>query len=94
MWFLNKSLAYNRSILEHILKIDQITVMHVLCIVVRIMEMYYSLLIRLHNLSRKKKPSCDILAHLSCHVISLNTVYSRILVGVLLLNLFIIIFNQ
>ena len=43
------------------------------------------LLMSLHYILRKQETACDILAHLTCHVVTLHAVYSRILVGVFLL---------
>ena len=61
-----------------------------LCKVIRIVEMDKSLLMRLNYILRKQETACDILAHLTCHVVTLYAVYSRILVGILLLYLLVI----
>ena len=54
------------------------------------MKMYDTLLVCLYNISGKKESLGDILAHLACHVITLYAVYCRVLVRVLLLDLFVI----
>ena len=58
--------------------------------IICIMEMYKSLLMCIYNILWKEKSLGNILAYLSSHVISLDTVYSRILVRILLLNLLVI----
>ncbi len=91
---LNKSLAYYSTVLKHILKVYKIAVMHMLCKIIRIMEVNDTLFMRFNYIHRKKKPSCKILADLACHIVTLNAVYSRVLVGVFLLCLFIITFDK
>ena len=61
-----------------------------LCKIICVMEMYKPLLMRIYNIWREKESLCNILAYLASHIISLNTVYSRILVGILLLYFLII----
>ena len=48
----------------------------------------------LHNLLRQKKTRRQVLAYLSGHIIALYAVYSRILVGILLLHILVITLNQ
>ena len=64
--------------------------MHMLGKIVRIVEMDNSLLMCLNNVLRQKKTLGDILADLSCHIVTLNTVHCWILIGILLLNLLVI----
>ena len=52
-----KRLTDNSSILKHILQINQITVVHVLCKIIRIMEMNQPLLVRLYNILWKQQTS-------------------------------------
>ena len=61
-----------------------------LCEIICIVEMDKPLLMSLHYILRKQETACDILAHLTCHVVTLHAVYSRILVGVFLLYLLVI----
>ena len=86
---LNQCLADNRAVLEHILQIDQVTVMLTLCVVIGIMEMNDSLVVSLYDLLRKKNTHGQVLADLACHVITLGRVNSRVLIGVLLLGILI-----
>ena len=45
--------ADHRSVLQHVLKIDQIAVVHMLRKIIRIMKMDDPLLVRLHNITRQ-----------------------------------------
>ena len=45
--------ADHRSVLQHVLQIDQITVVHMLRKIIRIMEMDDPLFVRLHNITRQ-----------------------------------------
>ena len=94
MRLLNKSLADYRSVLQHILQIDEVTVVFLLSKVIRIMEVDYSGIVSSGNLLRKKNSLCQILAYLSRHIISLSGVDDRILVGIFLLSLLIVKLNE
>ena len=63
-------------------------------IVIRIMEVNDSLLMSMHDLLREQNATAQILADLSCHIISLCGVDDRILVGVLLLDLLVDVLDQ
>ena len=39
-WAFDKGTGYNRTVVEHILKVNKVAVMHVLCIIIGIVEMY------------------------------------------------------
>ena len=90
----NKGFADNCSVLEHILKVDKVAVMHMLCEIIGIVEMYQAFLISFNNISRKKNTSCNILADLACHIVTLNAVYNGVLVGIFLNYLFIVAFKK
>ena len=53
-----------------------------------------SLLMRLHNIRRQQKSLCDILADLTCHVVTLYAVDRRVFVGIFLFGLFVVAFDQ
>ena len=91
---LNKSTADNGAILQHILQIDQITVVHMLGKIIRVVEMDDALLMGLHDIRRKQNTAGDILADLACHIVALYAVDSGVLIGILLLDFLIITFNQ
>ena len=82
------------AVLQHILQIDKIAVVHVLCEIIGVMKVDYALVVSIHYIRRKQYPVCDITADLACHVVTLNAVYSRVLVGVFLLYLFVVALYQ
>ena len=90
LWLFKHSLTDYSAILQHVLKINQTTVVHVLCIIICIMEMNDSSIMCLHNILWQQKSSCKILIYLTCNVVPLYTVYSRILIWVFLLYLFVV----
>ena len=47
---LNKRLAYDCAVLEHVLKIDKIAVMHMLRVIIRVVEVYNTLLVCVNDL--------------------------------------------
>lgn len=90
----DKSTADNGTILQHILQIDQITVVHMLGKIIRVVKMDDALLMGLHDIRRKQNTAGDILADLACHIVALYAVDSGVLIGILLLDFLIITFNQ
>ena len=62
--------------------------------IVRIVKMDYSLLVRLYYIVIKQKSFGNILAHFSRHIVALNTVYGRVLIGIFLLYFLIVTFNK
>ena len=52
MWLLDHGLADDSSVLQHILQVHKITVVHMLGIVVRVMEMDDSFLVCINNFLR------------------------------------------
>ena len=85
----NKSLADNSAVLEHILQIYKVTVVHMLSKIIRIMEVDYALLVSFYNILREQQSLCKVTADLACHIVTLNAVDCRVLVGVFLLDLLI-----
>ena len=94
MGLLDHGLADDCSVLEHVLKVDEITVVHVLCIVVCIVEVNDAFLVRIDDLLRKQQTGRDVPADFTGHIVSLNAVDYGVLVGVLLLDLLIIALNE
>ena len=68
--------------------------MHVLCEVVHIVEVDDSFLVGLHDVFREKQTFGKILGDFTGHVVTLYAVDDRVLVGVLLLSLFVLTFND
>ena len=94
MRLLDHGLGDDRAVLEHILKIDQAAVMHMLCKIVGVVEVDNSFLMRANHLIRKKKSSRQVTADFAGHIITLNAVDRRILIGILLLHFLVAAFNQ
>ena len=67
--------------------------MHVLGKVVRIMEVNQALIVSIHNLLGQQHALGQVLGNLAGHIVALNGVDGRVLVGVLLLDLFVIALN-
>ena len=77
---LNHGLTDHCSVLQHILKVDEVTVVLLLSVVVRIMEMYDSGLMCLNYILRQKHSLGQIFGYLTGHVVTLCRVDHRILV--------------
>ena len=50
--------VYKRQVLQHILKVDQVAVVHVLGKVIRIVEMDQALIMGIHDLLRQQHTLC------------------------------------
>ena len=84
----------NGAVLEHVLQVHQVAVVHVLSKVIRIMEVDQALIMGVHDLLRQQHALGQVLGNLAGHIVALNGVDGRVLVGVLLLDLFVIALNQ
>ena len=82
------------AVLEHILQVHQVAVMHVLGEVVGIVEVNQALVMGIHNLLGQQHALRQVLGDLTGHVVALNGVYGRVLVGVLLLDLFVVALDE
>ncbi len=87
-------LGNHRTVLQHILEVHQITVVLLLGKIVRIMKMNDSLIMRIHNILRKKDTAGKVLGNLSCHIVPLRRIDRGILVGVLLVHLLVDLIDQ
>ncbi len=94
MRFFNQGTAYNRSVLQHIFQIHKVAVVHMLRKIVGVVKMDYTLFVRFDYIPGQKYAACYILAHFARHIVTLNTVNGRVLVGVFLLYFLIITFNK
>ena len=72
MWLFNHCAANNCTILKHVFKVYKVAVMHMLCEVVGIMEVDYTLVMRLHNILGEQHSASDVLGYLACHVVTLS----------------------
>ena len=68
--------------------------MHMLCKVVGVVKVNETLFVCLNNIGRKQHSSCKVTAYLACHIVTLNAVYGRILVGVFLLYFLVVALNE
>ena len=91
---LNQCAGNHRAILQHVIQIHQITIVHVLRIVIGIMEVNNSSIMSFHDFLRKQNTVGDVLTHLACHVVTLYCVDGGILVGVFLFNLLVVRLDQ
>ena len=94
MGFFDQSLADDRPVLEHVLQIDQVAVVFLLCKIVGVVEMDDPLLMSSNHLFRQQDTHCQILADLSRHIVTLGGVDHRILVGVFLIYLFVEVLDK
>ena len=86
--------ADDGAVLEHVLKVDKVTVVHVLSIVVGIVEMNDTVFMSLDNIGWQKNSLGKVFGHLACHIVTLNTVDSGVFVGIFLLYLFVVALNK
>ena len=62
--------------------------------IIRVVEMDNSLLVRLNNVRIEKQALGNILAYLARHIVPLNAVDGRVLIGVFLLYFLVIALNK
>ena len=91
---LDEGVADDGAVLQHVLEVDEVAVVHVLGEVVGVVEVDQALLIRLDDVGRKQHPARQVAADLACHVVALDAVDGRVLVGVLLLDLLVVALDQ
>ena len=94
MRLLDHGLADDGTVLEHVLKVYETAVVHVLRKIIRIVEMNEACFVSCYNIFIKKKSLGDILTYLTCHIVTLNAVDGGILIGILLLNLFVVALDE
>ena len=94
MGLLDQGTGNDGAVLQHVIQIDQIAVVHMLCIVVSIMEMDDAGFVGIHNVLGHQDTAGDVLGNLTGHVVTLNSVDGGVLVGVLLLDLFVVALDQ
>ena len=94
MGLLNQRTGNHGAVLQHILQVHQITVVHMLGIIVGVMEMNDATLMGCHNLSRQQNAVGDILRDFARHIVTLHRIDGGVFVGVLLLDLLVVALNQ
>ena len=82
------------AVLQHVLQIHQIAVVHVLGKVVGIVEVDQTLLMCLDDLRVQQQTGGQIFGDLTGHIVALYAVHGGVLIGVLLLDLFVLALDQ
>ena len=94
MGLLNQRTGNHGAVLQHILQVHQITVVHMLGIIVGVMEMNDATLMGCHNFSRQQNAVGDVLRDFARHIVTLHRIDGGVFVGVLLLDLLVVALNQ
>ena len=94
MRLLNQGAGNDGTVLQHIFQIYQVAVVHMLRIVVRVVEVDDTGLVGGHDLLGQEDAAGDVLGDFACHVVTLDSVDGGVLVGVLLLDLFVVALDQ
>ena len=94
VWTLNQSTGDNSAVLQHVIKVNEVTVVHVLCKVIGIVEVDKTLVVSSNNILWKELTLNEVLRNLTSHVVTLNRNNGRVLVGVLLLDFLVVALNQ
>ena len=90
MGLLDHGAGNDGAVLEHIFQIHQVTIVHMLGIIVRVVEMDDASLVGIHNGLGQQNTGGDILADLASHIVTLDSIDGGVLVGVLLLDLLVV----
>ena len=80
----------DRAVLEHVFQIHKVAVVHVLGKIVRVVEVDDTGLVRLDDLLRQQHPAREVFGYLARHIVALDSVDGGVLVGVFLLDLFVV----
>ena len=72
MGLLDQRLADDRSILQHVLQVDQVAVMLLLCKIIGVVKMNDSLFMGTHDFFRKQHAFGQVLAYLAGHIVTLG----------------------
>ena len=91
---LNQRARDNGAVLEHVLQVHQVAVMHMLGKVVGIVEVDQALIVGIHDLLGQQHALSQVLGNLAGHIVALDGIDGRVLVRVLLLDLFVIALDQ
>ena len=82
------------AVLQHILQIDQVAVVHMLGVIIRVMEVDDALIVGLHDVLGQQNAVGDVPADFTGHIVPLGGVHHRVLVGVLLLGLLVVALDE
>ncbi len=89
MGLFNHGLRNDRSVLQHVLEVDEVTVVLPLGEVVGVVEVDNALFMRLDDFGRKQNPLGEVLTYLACHVVPLGRVDDRVFITIFLLDLLV-----
>ena len=84
----------NCAVLKHVLKVYEVTVVHMLSEIVGVVEMNNTFFMRFYNFSGEQNSLGNICADLTCHIVSLYTIYSGVFVGIFLFYFLIIALDK
>ena len=84
----------DRAVLQHVLEIHEVAVVHVLGEIVGIMEMDDALVVGLDDLGGQEHALREVLGNLTGHIVALHGVDRGVLIGVLLLDLFVVALDK
>ena len=91
---LDQGLTDDCAVLQHVFQIDEVTVMLLLGIIIRIVEMDDAFFMGPDDLGGKKDASGQILGDLAGHIVTLGGIDDRILVGILLFDFLVELLDQ
>ena len=90
----NQSARNDCAVLQHIVKVDEVAVVHVLGVVVCVMEVDDAFLVRLDDLRGQQHAHRQVFADLTGHIVALDAVDGWVFVGVLLLDLLVVALDE
>ena len=91
---LDEGAGNDRTVQEHVLQVDQVAVMHMLCKIIAVMEMDDTFVVCVNDILGQQHTLSEILGNLSGHVVTLGGVHHGVLVGVLLFGLLVVALDQ
>ena len=91
---LDESARDDRAVLQHVLEIDEVAVVHVLGEVVGVVEVDDTAVVGLDDLARQEHAHGEILGDLARHVVALDGIDGRVLIGVLLLHFLVVALDK
>ena len=82
------------AVLEHVVQIDEVTVVHVLGKIVGVVEVDEAFLMRLNDLRVQQQAGSQVFGNLTGHIVALDAVDGGVLVGVLLLDFLVLALDE
>ena len=91
---LNIGAGDDGAVLEHVVQIDEVTVVHVLGKIVGVVEVDEAFLMRLNDLRVQQQAGSQVFGDLTGHIVALDAVDGGVLVGVLLLDFLVLALDE